>query len=150
MYIDTWWVIGPFPHPRRRNLETRFPPESVIDLDASYPVEGGVVSWQFVQNSSAMVRPPRDQSYAIFYAYTELWFDEARDLWIAVGSDDYSRIWINNLPVWASGTQHKPWRANEGYRKVHFLKGLNRVLLRLENGQNSSAFSLRLCLQSNP
>jgi len=150
MYIDTWWVIGPFPNPQRRNLETRFPPESVIDLDASYPVEGDVVSWQFVQNSSAMVRPPRDQSYAIFYAYTELWFDEARDLWIAMGSDDYSKIWLNNLPVWASGTQHKPWRANEGYRKVHFQKGLNRVLLRLENGQHSSAFSLMLCMQTNP
>lgn len=151
MFIDTWWVIGPFPNPERRNIETRFPPESVVDLGASYPVEDGTtVNWHFVQNSSPMVRPPLERSYAIYYAYTELWFDEERDLWFATGSDDFSKIWINNLLVWASGMQHKPWRANEGYRKVHFKQGLNRILLRVENGQAMCAFSFMLCMQKDP
>lgn len=157
MFIDSWWVIGPFPNPARRNLETRFPPESVVDLDAVYPVDNSAspgnpatVHWQFVQNATAMVKPPIERSYVIYYAYTELWFDEERDLWIATGSDDYSKIWINDLMVWASGTQHKPWRANEGYRKVHFKKGLNRILLRLENGQHSCAFSFMICMKANP
>lgn len=150
MFVDTWWIIGPFPNPDRRNIETRFPPESVIDLDASYPVEGGTLRWHFVQNSTPMVRPPDERNYSIYYAYTELWFDQERDLWIAVGSDDYSKLWINNLPVWASGTEHKSWRANEGYRKVHFKQGLNRVLMRVENGHLVCAFSLMLGTQANP
>ncbi|CAN5554357.1 hypothetical protein BH09VER1_BH09VER1_38020 [soil metagenome] len=151
MFIDTWWVIGPFPNPERRNIETRFPPESVVDLGASYPLEDGTtVSWHFVQNSSPMVRPPLERSYAIYYAYTELWFDEERDLWFATGSDDFSKIWINDLLVWASGMQHKSWRPNEGYRKVHFKQGLNRILLRVENGQAMCAFSFMLCMQKEP
>ena len=150
MYLDTWWVIGPFPNPQRRNIETRFPPESVIDLDATYLVEGATVGWHFVQNPSTAVRPPLERPYAIYYAYTELWCDEARDLWIAVGSDDYSKIWLNNLLVWASGTQHKSWRANEGYRKVKFQQGLNRILMRVENGHAGCAFSLMVRMQANP
>jgi len=150
MYLDTWWVIGPFPNPQRRNIETRFPPESVIDLDATYAVEGATVRWHFVQNPSPAVRPPLERPYAIYYAYTELWCDEARDLWIAVGSDDYSKIWLNNLLVWASGTQHKSWRANEGYRKVKFQQGLNRILMRVENGHAGCAFSLLVRMQANP
>lgn len=150
MYLDTWWVIGPFPNPQRRNIETQFPPESVIDLDAIYAVEGATVRWSFVQNPAPAVRPPLERPYAIYYAYTELWSDEARDLWIAVGSDDYSKIWLNNLLVWASGTQHKSWRANEGYRKVKFQQGLNRILMRVENGHAGCAFSLMVRMQATP
>ncbi|HEY9248477.1 MAG TPA: hypothetical protein VIO38_05075, partial [Rariglobus sp.] len=151
MYVDTWYVIGPFPNPQRRNIDTRFPPESVVDLDARYPSEfGEPLHWQFVQNKQAGVRPPRERSYAIYYAYTTLWFDEERDQWVAVGSDDYSKVWINDLLVWASGPQQKTWRANEGYRKVHFKKGLNRILMRVENGQASCIFSFMLNMNSNP
>jgi hypothetical protein len=150
MFIDTWWVIGPFPNPGRRNIEYRFAPESRVDLDATYPVEGGVLRWRFVQNSEAKVRPPDERSYSIYYAYTELWFDEERDLWIAMGSDDFSKIWINDMQVWASGMQHKAWKPNEGYRKVHFKKGLNRVLMRVENGQHVCNFSFMLNTQSKP
>lgn len=150
MFVDSWWVIGPFPNPARRNIEMRFPPESVVDLDATYPIEGGVLRWRFVQNSEAKVRPPDERSYSIYYAYTELWFDEERDLWIAMGSDDFSKIWINDMQVWASGMQHKAWKPNEGYRKVHFKKGLNRVLMRVENGQHVCNFSLMLNTQSKP
>jgi hypothetical protein len=128
----------------------RFPPESVVDLDASYPVDGGAVRWRFLQSPTPKVRPPDERSYSIYYAYTELWFDEERDLWIATGSDDYSKIWINNLLVWSSGLQQKSWRPDEGYRKVHFKKGLNRVLMRVENGQSVCAFSFMLNTQSNP
>jgi len=122
----------------------------VIDLDATYLVEGTAVRWSFVQNPAPAVRPPLERPYAIYYAYTELWCDEARDLWIAVGSDDYSKIWLNNLLVWASGTQHKSWRANEGYRKVKFQQGLNRILMRVENGHAGCAFSLMVRMQATP
>jgi hypothetical protein len=150
MYVDSWWVIGPFPNPQRRNIEMRFPPESVVDLDASFPIEGGVVRWRFIQNTQPKTRPPQERSYSIYYAYTELWFDEERDLWMAAGSDDYSKIWINDLLVWSSGMQHKSWKPDEGYRKVHFKKGLNRILMRVENGQSVCAFSFMVHTQSNP
>jgi len=143
MFIDTWYTIGPFPNPQRVNLNTKFPPETVVNLSATYPGKGGkMVKWKFLQTNRDRCVPHDDEEYAIYYAYTEIWFDEAMDLWVAIGSDDKANVWINNLPVWISGDELKPWRVNEGLRKVHFQKGLNKVLYRVENGWRSTAFSL--------
>ena len=93
-----------------------------------------------------MIMPPGLADYEIYYAYTELWFDEPADLWVAIGSDDQSKVWINDQLIWKSADYHKVWVPNEGLRKVHFRKGINRLLYRLENGQNSGGFSFLVCL----
>jgi len=147
MYVDSWYTIGPFPNPGRKNIDTQFPPESVIDLNAVYAgKDGRKLKWEFVNSSNPMVEPAGDEPYGIYYAYTDLWFEEAMDLLIAVGSDDNSRLWIEGKPVWISGRKLKAWRADEGYRTVHFKKGLNRVLYRVENGWRETAYSLLICL----
>lgn len=151
MFVDSWYIIGPFPNPQRINIDTKFPPDSVIDLDAQYPgADGKPLRWQFKQSLRAGIHPPGEQPYSIYYAYTTLWFDEPRDLWIAVGSDDFSKLYLNNQIVWSSGQVQKVWRPGEGLRKVHFKKGLNRVLMRVENGQASCLFSLMLHTQGDP
>ena len=148
MYVDTWYIIGPFPNPSRQNIDKQFPPESVVDLDASYRgKDNRMVKWQFTQSDKAEIIPPNAEEYQIYYAYTELWFEEASDRWIAVGSDDYSKLWIEGMPVWKSGEQLKGWNPKEGYRKVHFKQGLNRILYRVENGWHATQFSLCINLQ---
>ena len=161
MFVDSWYLIGPWPNPGRKNLDTKFAPESVVDLDATYT--GGrrnevplPVHWHFYQASAVtknswgeitgMITPPGLDEFEIYYAYTELWLDEAADLWVAIGSDDQSKVWLNDQMIWKSADYYKSWVANEGLRKVHFDKGINRVLLRLENGQNSGGYSLMVCL----
>jgi hypothetical protein len=69
-------------------------------------------------------------------------------MWIATGSDDFSKVWINDLLIWASGPVQKIWKPDEGYRKVHFKKGLNRVLIRVENGHHACMFSFMLNMSS--
>lgn len=148
MFADSWYIIGPFPNPARRNINTAFPPESVIDLDATYAgVDDKPLRWRFVQSATAMVDParPRDPQLAVYYAYTELWFDEEMDAWIALASDDFGKVWINGLPVWKSGTVAKAWVIDEAFRKVHFQKGINRVLFRVENCYRGTAFSFSVC-----
>jgi len=143
MYVDSWYVIGPFPNPRRINRDKKFPPESVVDLDARYVgKDGKVIRWEFMKTTEPEVLPPNPQEYAIYYAYTELWFDKAIDLWVAVGSDDKSSLWIENQPVWVSANHLKAWQVAEGMRRVHFKKGLNRVLYRIENGWKHVGWSL--------
>ena len=165
LYVDTWHLIGPWPNPGRKNLNTKFPPETVVNLDAVYqgarknevPIP---VHWKFFQMPSKvtgkertpavpMIMPPGLGDYEIYYAYTELWFDAEADLWVAIGSDDQSKVWLNDLLIWKSDDTQKVWTANEGLRKVHFRKGINRVLLRLENGQNSGGFSFIVCLAAD-
>ena len=167
MYVDSWYIIGPFDNARRENLEKKFPPETVVDLNAAYTgKDNQPVRWEFYQSGQSRVTPlfqhfhperkrarwtddytARGLEYIIYYAYTELYFEQATDIWIAVGSDDFSKVWIEDQLVWASGKQQKSWRADEGLRKVHFKQGINRVLYRIENGWHGTDFSLVLCLK---
>jgi hypothetical protein len=157
MYIMSWWVIGPFPNPDRSNLTRKFPPESVVDLDAAYEGEGGLVRWQFVQARNgnntvnlfrrAEVSPPGFPQYTIWYGWTRLIVDQDCDVWLAAGSDDRSDIWVNGMKVWASGNNLKEWSINEGFRKIHLNKGANEILLRLENGHGPTGFSV--CVSPN-
>ena len=154
MYVNSWYVIGPFPNPGRANLRRKFPPESTIDLNATYEGAGGrPVRWEFHQALNSRRLPQyhweadwlhksevvpgnggHDQEYTIWYAYTEIFVDEACDRWVAVGSDDRSDMWLNGIPIWGSSNKLKAWNLSEGFRRVHFEKGRNRMLLRVENG----------------
>lgn len=145
MYIDSWYMIGPFPNSGRRYKEIKFPPETVVDLDAVYQgIDGKPVTWEFVNSGDPVIR--FTESYAIYYAYTEIWIDEARDMWVALGADDGSRLYINDLLIWRT-TELKAWRINEAYRKVSFKKGLNRILYRVENAPVHGWFSFLIRVQ---
>lgn len=149
MYVSSWYVIGPFPNPNRINLRRKFPPESVVDLNATYAgKDGKMLRWQFMQAknknqithwgateyNAAEVIPDKSEEYAIYYAYAEVFFDKECDRWVAIGSDDRSDVWINDFHVWGSSNKLKGWKMNEDYRRVHFNKGRNKILLRCENG----------------
>ena len=151
MFVDSWYVLGPFDNPGRANIEKQFPPELVVDRSAVYSGKGGSrLQWEFHQaHVPKIVAPFRgyraggrsDLEYIIYYAASELKFEAACDLWVAIGSDDYSKVWINDQLIWASGKGSKSWRVDEGLRKVHFEKGVNRILYRVENGHGPTEFS---------
>ena len=145
MFVDTWYTIGPFDNANRRNLHRKFPPETVVDLDATYVgKDGREIRWQWVQAHAPMVTPADPAEYAIYYAFTEVWCDRPMDLWVAVGSDDKANVWLNGMPIWISGDQLKGWRVNEGFRKVTFQAGRNQFLYRVENGWLNIGFSLAI------
>lgn len=142
--VGQWYILGPYDNQGRMNLQRVYPPESIIDLDAQYSgKQGATLVWEYDSFAEEMVNPSSGWSeYSIYYGYTELFFEDATDAWIAVGSDDRSDLWINDMPVWQSSNELKSWRADEGYRRVHFQKGVNRILFRLENGWKVVGFSL--------
>ncbi|MFW5829623.1 MAG: 30S ribosome-binding factor RbfA, partial [Planctomycetota bacterium] len=142
-FIDTWYIIGPFPNEGRRHLNTRFPPETHIDLDATHTgKDGRELRWGWQQSGDLPIRPPNEEEYGVWYAYTELRSDRARALWMALGSDDKATVWINDQPVWISSDRLKGWNIDEAFRKVYLEPGVNRILFRLENGWINAAFSL--------
>lgn len=150
MAVDSWYVVGPWPNPGRVNMDKKYPPENAIDLDASYAgKDGRILRWQFMQAPSVMLQPTDPTDYAIYYLYTEIRSDRDRDIWLVTGSDDKSKIWINDMLIWESRPELKPWRIGEGFRKVHLRKGVNRVLYRLENGWYAVAMSLLFCTGQN-
>lgn len=162
-FVNSWYVIGPFDNPNRVNLTRKFAPESVVDLDASYIGKGGkTVKWTYEQATAtaqnnpylhkhanrSMVRPEYSGEYEIWYAYTEIFMEEECDLWLGIGSDDRSDIWINDFKIWSSSNNLKAWRIDEGFRRVHLRKGRNKILARVENGHWNFGWSI--CLTLDP
>lgn len=153
LYIDTWYVIGPWENHSNVDFETTHPPEYEVDFDAVYHdgkfadrpnSDYRELKWEFVQSDHIRVEPPKVFAASTYYAYTEVYFDHDRDMLIAIASDDAAQMWVNDEVVWADYGQ-SPWRLGEGYRRVRFKKGFNTILARIENGPAHCIWSVLLC-----
>lgn len=153
LYLDTWYVIGPWENHSKIDFTVTHPPENGIDFDATY-YDGKfaddpnhpdrVIEWEFYQSDQVRNQPPRVYSASTFYAYTDVWFDKARDMLIAIASDDAASVWLNGEIIWQDNGQ-SAWQLGEGYRRVHFRKGFNDILVRIENGPRNCVWSVVLC-----
>ena len=86
---------------------------------------------------------PPSAAGATYYAYTEVYSDRDRDVLVAVAADDAARLWINGEVVWQEHGQ-SAWRMGESQRLIRLNRGVNNVLLRLENGPGHAIWSVLL------
>jgi len=145
LYIDTWYVIGPWENKGRLNFEQTFPPETLVDLDAEYiGKKDSKLNWKFHQSDNIRIKPPDEREQSTYYGYTEVYFDEETVMLVAVASDDVAKVWLNGLVIWQDSGLSQ-WRLDEGFRNVIFKKGFNTILLRVDNGPITCTYSLLLC-----
>lgn len=165
LYINTWYMIGPWESYGRGDFAQTHPPEVSIDLDAVYtdgmvgmgvaetdadPIEvrgpavrlDGTLRWKFMQSESMHNVVPVTADHATYYAYTEIYFDEPETMLVAIGTDDSGKLWINGEEVWQDeGTSW--YKIDEHIEPFDFRQGWNRILVRLENvGGSAAGFSL--------
>lgn len=161
LYVNTWYMIGPWENYGRDDFAMVHPPEIAVDFDAVYhdgqrgegieetdadPIKmigrkvrlDGTLRWKFMQSESMHNVMPVTTSHSTYYAYTELFFDEPCTMSVAIGTDDSGRVWINGKDVWKdTGTSW--YKIDEHITKFHFRQGWNTVLVRLENGGGGPA-----------
>ena len=167
LYINTWYMIGPWENYGRDDYALVHPPELSIDLDAVYtdgqrgegveetdsdPIKvsgkkvrlDGVLRWKFMQSESMHNTVPVTTDHSTYYAYTELYFDRAVTMLVAIGTDDGGRLWINGKDVWQdAGTSW--YNIDEHIEPFEFRQGWNTVLIRLENtGGSATGFSFMI------
>lgn len=168
LYINTWYMIGPWENFGKDDFSIIHPPELSIDLDAVYtdgqigrgiaetesdPLQivgnevklDGTLRWKFMQSESMHNTVPVTTDHSTYYAYTELYFDEATDMLVALGTDDSGRVWINGKDVWQDkGTSW--YHIDEYIVSFRFQKGWNKILFRLENaGGGATGISFLIC-----
>lgn len=161
LYINTWYMIGPWENYGRDDFSIVHPPEVSVDFDAvytdgqvgmgivetdSHPLKmigekvalDGTLRWQFMQSESMHNTVPVTTGSSTYYAYTELYFEEATTMLVAIGTDDSGQVWINGKDVWRdTGTSW--YHIDEHIAPFDFRQGWNRILLRLENGGGGAA-----------
>ena len=167
LFIDTWHIIGPWAASVARGSDVDYskiyPPERKLNLDGiyssnkskrAYDDERGYtgesqmdsrLTWKFYQSPTVEVRIPREQlaNDALYFAYTEVFFEKETVMNIAISSDDAARIRVNGDIVFQdSGLS--PYVIAEEVREVKFKQGLNKILVRLLNGTGPCRFSLLL------
>ena len=167
LYINTWYIIGPWENYGRDDFALIHPPELSVDLDAVYtdgqkgvgieetdsdPIKvvgpkvmlDGVLRWKFMQSESMHNTVPVTTDHSTYYAYTEVYFDEAVYMLVAIGTDDGGRLWINGRDVWQdAGTSW--YNIDEHIEPFDFRQGWNTILIRLENtGGSATGFSLMI------
>jgi hypothetical protein len=148
VYLDSWYTIGPFPNSERHEHDTSFPPEENVDLDAIYVAsDGRPVEWTYVTAASPRVAPPTMDEYTVHYAYTEIRSDRHREVWLALGSDDSVRAWLNGERIWESDVHLKEWHLADGFQRIELRPGYNTLLLRLENAWGPGFFSASIRLE---
>lgn len=158
LYVDSWYLIGPFAGIGEASLAISHPPEQVIDLDAVYVgKQGRPLRWTYQRFAEYPLIPPSPEGGSLYYGYTEIRMDEARSVWMSFGVDDDAKVWINDELVWVSGNANKPWyfthfkfltreiadfNLTEASRRVHLRKGRNRILFKLYNSSSAMFFSM--------
>ncbi|MDB4438597.1 hypothetical protein N9195_03315, partial [bacterium] len=146
LYVDTWYVIGPWENFGKINWSNVHAPELEIDLAKSYPdgKGGRELRWQFTQHPAIRCDVPDETINSSYYAYTELYFDKPREMLVALASNDAGKLWIDGEVVWRDDGLSS-WNLDEGFRRVRFKKGFSKILMRVENGPHECQFSLLLC-----
>lgn len=160
IYLDSWYVIGPFEGRGAQSMQLAYPPEDGIDLEASYRgLDGRLLGWTYASRGFYPFVPPDRAENAVYYAYTELRLAQPQDLWMSFAADDDLKVWLNGQLVWHSEPASKPWyrmpfyfaheqtasmALSEGARRVRLEPGVHRLLVKLYNQHNYAFFSIVL------
>ena len=160
VYLDTWYVIGPFAGKGEDSMRAGYPPEDDVDLDAAYPgPEGRTLTWRFTSRGFYPFIPPDRRADGVYYAWTELRVDDDRDVWLSIAADHDSMMWLDERLVWVSAPGDKPWyhppyylrdelvgslSLAEGQRRVHLSAGVHRLLFKLCSESDRPFFSVVL------
>jgi len=157
-YIPDWYILGPFPNPRkiglqRRGLDAVYLPEKIIDLNKDY--RGAAqhpIRWQYLQTpekgcvSLADKITPRE--LVVAYAVTYIHSPDKRKVTLLIGTDDGGKVFFNNKEVYRY-LGDRIAEPDQGEIELNMLPGWNTLLLKIENNLGRYAFYARLVDRDN-
>ena len=151
-FIRSWKVIGIFDF--GSGLDNVYPPESEFNFDKRYQGKGGEVKWKTENISSAgylnliTIMSKRNvnispRAEGIAYAYAEVESPDDREVKMTIGSNDGAKMWINNEVVYNKHAARNAI-ADQKVMTVKFQKGINKILVKIENLGASWGLYLRV------
>jgi hypothetical protein len=158
VYIPDWYILGPFPNPRkmgsiRRGLDSVYLPETMIDLQKDYHgATKNPIHWRHVQTPengclslSEQVTP---SELVVTYALTYVFSSESGKATLLVGSDDGIKVFFNGKEVYRFlGEQIA--EPDQAEIEVTLNPGWNKLLLKIENNLGQYAFYARFINPDN-
>jgi hypothetical protein len=134
--IVDWQLIGPFPNPDKKGIDTAYPPEQKIDLSQSYNGKESKVHWSgYVSNDEYGIvnlnKGIGEHPEAIAYATTEFSSSTAQEVEIRVGCYTPFKLWVNGELVLVRGDAYTGMSLDHYIARAHFKAGKNVLLLKI-------------------
>ena len=148
-FLRGWWIVGPFDNEGRGGFDRAFPPETSVDLAATFPGKVREVGfralppeleWSGIASIGTAVRPQQD---GVVYALSVpvVAREQRARLWI--GASGAVRVWVNGAKVLEDAAYH-PARLDQAAVEVTLRKGPNRILVKLAQDGGEMAIAVRL------
>ena len=148
-FLDAWWVIGPFDNERGAGFARPYPPETALDLGASYDGKKRTIRWTQLPVPSppagridldAILRP-NDQ--VLCYCATALVCDRNRQVLLHLGSDEAFKVFLNGQLI-AGRDVSRRFAPDQDVVPLALRAGPNLLLLKICDQEGSWQFAARL------
>lgn len=146
--IRDYKIIGPFPF--GDGLDGSYAPETELDFNKSYRGMEKEVHWRSVKtgedgylNFIAQYSHGNSELVAIAYAYTEIISPDNREITLTLGSNDGAKVWLNGEVIYNVHIGRGAV-ADQEFLKVKLKKGINKLLVKVENLGASWGLYLRV------
>jgi hypothetical protein len=157
-FVRRWKVVGPFPNPEGKGIDTAYPPEPRPDFAAEYDGKGGKVRWKdhastkenaLIDLNDAVAASPE----SVAYAAGEFVSPAARDAEIRLGCFTAFKLWVNGELVLVRGDAYTGMRPDHYVAKVRLKPGASTILVKVAQETpppqlpppNHWRFMLRVC-----
>jgi hypothetical protein len=163
MVLD-WKVIGPFPNPDTKGIDTPYAPEKAVDFSATCKGKSGTVRWVdctstseygLVDVHSALapfaVKKGEGFERAVAYAATEFTSAAARDVEVRLGCYAAFKLWVNGELALVRGDAFTGMKLDHYVAYAKLKRGKNVILLKLSQDEvpppmpKVCRFQLRVC-----
>jgi hypothetical protein len=155
-FLTQYTIIGPFDNRGGRGLESTFPPEKEIHLDAAYDGQLGRVNWQPLQSRGDygivdIAKQVKPYKGAVMYLLTQFQSPTARRVELRLGTDNAWKLWVNGEFLFSRNEYHRGMTLDQYRIPVTMRVGQNVILLKLcQNEQNEDwaqryEVQLRVC-----
>jgi hypothetical protein len=154
-YIRDWLMLAPIPLPEGRSgadliLDDQIKNEAALQPKAGdkMTVNGKELAWRPVAAATnyfdfnAILKSVNDHTVGYMVTYIEC-DQEMPGVIMAVGSNDEGRIYFNGIDIYAF-TEPRPLELDANKGRVTLKKGVNVIIFKIFNEQNSWQGSMRL------
>ncbi len=140
-----WLMIGPFDNTDGAGFEKPYPPEQETDLAGVYDGVGKKVTWVAHDSGETDDLTPLFQpdQNVVAYALTYIDSPDDREVTFRVGSDDGIKVWLNDSIIWSNDV-YRRMSIDSDIFNAQLRKGINRLLVKLTQGEREWGFHLRV------
>jgi putative heme-binding domain-containing protein len=149
--FDGFHIVGPFDNGKNDSgLDEEFGPEKEKepDLKATYPGKSGKVGWRTVKpdgqgyfDLQAFYAPNSDN--IVSYLTRDIDSPADQEATVLLGADDGCKLWLNGKLVHTNRDHFAAVPERETV-KVQLKKGVNRILFKINNGNNPHGFYMTI------